>query len=215
MIRFAILITIFLTGAITIASFYPEKARRVYIFKPLTTLLILFLAIMPNSPPSPAYKQFVVAGILFSMAGDIILMFDKKYFIGGLASFLVAHIFYSIAFGGQAMFQLKWLALLPFLIAGILMGGYLWGGLGKMKIPAAFYIAAILCMGWMAANLWLLQPARWSMAALVGAILFVFSDAALAINRFRRPFHSSQFWVLGSYYAAQSLLALSVYGNEL
>ena len=41
-------------------------------------------------------------------------------------------------------------------------------------------------------------------------MLFVVSDAALATNRFRGAFASAQLLVLGTYYPAQWLIALSV-----
>ncbi len=50
-------------------------------------------------------------------------------------------------------------------------------------------------------------------AAAIGALLFMASDAMLAINRFRRPFRLAQAAVLGCYFAGQLLIALSVGGS--
>jgi uncharacterized membrane protein YhhN len=55
--------------------------------------------------------------------------------------------------------------------------------------------------------------ARFSMVTLsaaIGALLFLASDLILAIDRFRRPFHLSHAAVLGSYFAGQWLIALSI-----
>ena len=49
--------------------------------------------------------------------------------------------------------------------------------------------------------------------AFVGAILFVISDLALAVNRFASPIDMAALLVLGTYYPAQWLIALSA-GRE-
>ena len=199
------------SAGITIHAYYPEKQWQKYLFKPLTTFLIFLLAWLSDSPPSPLYHNLILLGLLFSLGGDIFLMLPKDMFLAGLVSFLVAHICYIVAFGNEANWQLSWGALLLFLIAGILVGGYLWQGLGKMKLPASIYIATILLMGWMGVNMWLTHQANWSLLAVGGALLFIVSDSALAINRFRHPFHIAQLIVLTTYYAAQWLIALSTY----
>ena len=65
-------------------------------------------------------------------------------------------------------------------------------------------------MAWQATNHWLARDEIDALLALVGAGLFVFSDAALAWNRFRRPFAGAQVVVLSSYFAGQCGIALSV-----
>jgi hypothetical protein len=45
---------------------------------------------------------------------------------------------------------------------------------------------------------------------MVGALLFLFSDSANAINRFKKPFGPAQILILGPYFAAQLLFALSI-----
>jgi uncharacterized membrane protein YhhN len=49
-----------------------------------------------------------------------------------------------------------------------------------------------------------------AIAGAVGASLFMASDSALVTNRFARPFRLAPLVVLGSYYAAQVLIAVSV-----
>jgi len=85
----------------------------------------------------------------------------------------------------------------------------LWPSLGGLKAPVAVYVAAILLMAWQAANRWLALGDGGSAAAFAGALLFVASDSALAWGRFRGEFRGSQAVVLGTYFAAQWLIALS------
>ena len=64
----------------------------IYIFKPLTLVFIITIAVLAKSPPSRRYKLAIIAGLLFSMLGDTFLMLPVDLFIAGLLSFLVAQL---------------------------------------------------------------------------------------------------------------------------
>jgi uncharacterized membrane protein YhhN len=186
--------------------------RHVYVFKPLTTTLILVLALTMPSPVSSAYQIAVVLGLIFSLAGDVFLMLPSDRFVAGLASFLVAHLCYIAAFfpAAGAMFSL-WV-LLPFLVYGALLLRMLWPHLGRLAGPVLLYAATLLVMGWQAAEQHLALHTAGTLAALLGAVFFVVSDSLLAFKRFVRPFQAAQYAVLTTYFAAQWLIALSVGG---
>ena len=65
-------------------------------------------------------------------------------------------------------------------------------------------------MGWAAMERLNYIPTLGTFLAVVGAILFMISDAVLALNNFRKPFISSELIILSTYFTAQWLLALSV-----
>jgi len=186
---------------------------QVYVCKPLTTSLILLLAwTLPGGEAATSYRLLIVVGLAFSLAGDVFLMLPSDRFLPGLASFLVAHIVYIAAFAGTAGFGHSPTALLPVAaVAGILLR-ILWPHLGPERLPVLAYVAVIATMGWQALAQWLAVGETWALCALVGAALFLASDAILAINRFKGPFAASPLAVLGSYYPAQWLIALSVSG---
>ena len=58
----------------------------IYIFKPLTMILIITIAVLAKEPPSRKYKYAIIAGLLFSLMGDIFLMLPLDLFIAGLLS---------------------------------------------------------------------------------------------------------------------------------
>ncbi|MEP0546805.1 MAG: lysoplasmalogenase [Rhodothermales bacterium] len=184
--------------------------QKVYVFKPLATTLILVLALATPSPVSSVYQTFVVLGLLFSLAGDVFLMLPSDRFIAGLASFLVAHLLYIAAFHPAAGSAMSAWALLPFLLYGAVLLRVLWPHLGRLGGPVLLYAAALLVMGWQAAEQHLALHTAETLAALTGAALFVVSDSLLAFNRFVRPFRMAQPAVLSTYFAAQWLIALSV-----
>ena len=51
-----------------------------YVFKPFTMLLILALAVQPSASTPTSYRVFVVAGLAFSLAGDVFLMLPRDRF---------------------------------------------------------------------------------------------------------------------------------------
>jgi uncharacterized membrane protein YhhN len=85
-----------------------------------------------------------------------------------------------------------------------------WRLRGRLKFPVLVYIAAITGMAWQAADRFVFLGGPAALAAFAGAILFLASDAALAWNRFVRPFDRAQLVILGTYLPAQALFALSV-----
>jgi uncharacterized membrane protein YhhN len=196
------------SAALHIQAEYRAARARVYLFKPLTVVLIIAIALRS---PASVYKYMILAGLLFSLAGDIFLMLPRDRFIAGLVSFLVAHLFYIAAFtidGARGGASLLYAFLL--LVYGGVMLWLLFPHLGKMKVPVIVYMLVILLMVWQASNRWMKSEALSGLLAFAGACLFAVSDSALALNRFRRSFRSAQLLILSTYYAAQSLIALSV-----
>ena len=101
-------------------------------------------------------------------------------------------------------------AMLLAFVPGVVMYRVLLPHLGRMRVPVFFYVSVISAMVWMA---WegLLQLGGYGPAlAALGAVLFLFSDAALAWNRFRGEFRSADAIVLSTYYLSLFLIALSV-----
>lgn len=204
-----LLALVVVSGLTCIASDYAGRRALVYVFKPLTMVWVLILAGQTGAGVEPSYRGLVVAALLFSLAGDVLLMLPSDRFAQGLASFLVAHLVYVVAFGADGGGSGPLLALLPFALAGALAYAWLLPGLGRMRIPVAIYVAAIAAMAGLATARWLSLPGAGALLACLGASLFVVSDAALAANRFRTPFAAAQAVVLGTYFTGQCLIALS------
>jgi len=205
-----ILTVLALVGAIlTILAAYQGWRLTHYLFKPLTIVFIILIALQPNHPTSSFYRYMIIAGLLFSLAGDIFLMLPDR-FIEGLVSFLVAHLFYIAAFMFESGRALSLRGAIPFLIYGCLMLRVLWPHLGKMRVPVMFYMLAILMMGWTAASRWLLTEQPGSLLAMVGALFFIASDSLLSIDKFKGGFRSAQLLTFSTYAIAQWLIALSI-----
>ncbi|HEX8282375.1 MAG TPA: lysoplasmalogenase [Pyrinomonadaceae bacterium] len=207
----AVLSTLVLaSAALTVRAGRAGAGRQVYVFKPLTTALIIVVALQAkHAAVAPGYRPLIVAGLVCSLAGDVFLMLPRERFVAGLVSFLIAHLFYVAAFALDGGARPSAWAAVPLALYGVLMLRLLWAGLGKLKVPVVVYVAVILLMAWAAASRWLAVGDGGSASAFAGSLLFVASDTALAWNRFRGEFAAAQALILGTYFPAQLLIALS------
>ncbi len=193
----------------------------VLVTKPLPVLALLGWVATSASAPTrsePWVYRAVLAALVFSMAGDVILELDKRYFVFGLGSFLVAHLFYLLAFvAPRKGRELKLLAALPFAAWGVGMAVFVWPGLTEkgMAVPVVVYIAVLTTMMWRAAARAddAPTPAQW--ACIAGAIIFGLSDSLIALRDFNAPFEWSKFGILVTYWAGQFGLSLAfVYRDD-
>ena len=207
-----IILTLLAAGsaALHIRAEYRGPRNQVYVFKPLTMVFILLLALLNAREHCTFYAYAVVAGLLCSMVGDVFLMLPSDRFVAGLISFLTAHLLYIAAFTYGSAFRCSIWSLLPYAFYAILMFVILSPHLGAMKLPVLAYIVVILVMGWQAWERWSAVSERSALLAVFGAILFIVSDSVLAIDRFRGHFGFARALNLGTYFAAQWLIALSV-----
>ncbi|NVJ65434.1 MAG: lysoplasmalogenase [Gammaproteobacteria bacterium] len=199
---------IIVSGTAHIVADYKQKWSLTYLFKPLTMLLIIGLLLL-KADLEVSYNQWILLGLVFSLVGDIFLMLRPQKFIAGLVSFLVAHLCYVYAFyQGLIGNDISWLAavLLPI---GIIYLAILWKHLGKYLWPVVAYFMAIGAMLFFASALFLVEMSLMTKLALLGAILFAISDAILAWRKFVKPLKYGQFYVMATYFSAQTLLTLS------
>ena len=190
---------------------YRGPRWQVYVFKPLTTTLILGVALSAPEPISSIYQLAIALGLLLSLAGDIFLMLPSDRFTFGLISFLLAHLCYVAAFASFGEPPWSPWAAAPFVAYGLVLLSLLWRHLGRYRAAVVVYASVLLVMGWQATEQYLAVAETRALVALGGAVLFVISDSALAWNRFARRFRLAQALVLSTYFAAQWLIAVSVY----
>jgi uncharacterized membrane protein YhhN len=204
-----------IAGVVGVAHVAARYAGRPALAGLLKAIPIAILAALVAAEPavvSTRYRWLVFVGLLWSLGGDLWLVFPSG-FVPGLVNFLVAHVLYVVAFApGAGRDARTAVLLLPFLVFGGAMLAYLWPHLGKDRVPVAVYVAVILVMGWRAATrAWVPgTPEPSGTLALAGALLFMTSDGVLAVDRFARRFAAADGVVMTTYYAAQMLIALSV-----
>lgn len=192
------------------------------------------LLAMKISSNSSSYAVLVMWGLVFGWLGDLFLGYptDKIAVSGlGLFAFLGGHIFYIAAFQ-KAIYirypQAHAIAWYEIILVAALVGLIAFYA-NKKKINLKTYMAVPVAMYAVTISFMLIKALRlcigeWAygmndhMAALfltvaVGAVLFVLSDATLGILMFagqenNRPL---KYFNIGTYYAAQLLLASSIF----
>jgi uncharacterized membrane protein YhhN len=200
-----------ISALITIRAAYSLRRRWFYLFKPLTTILILVMALASPILAGNSYAFWVVAGLAFSLAGDVFLMLSDKRFIWGLISFLAAHFTYIVAFTLRAGFrESPWISV-PFIIAALVILAQIAPRARGLRWPVTVYGLALLAMAWRACAAWAILRSLPAFLAALGALIFVVSDTSLGVNRFVRRFRWAQVVVLGTYYTAQALIAWSTW----
>jgi len=151
----------------------------------------------------------MLAGLFFTWAGDVVLEFEGL-FIPGLGCFLLAHVMYLVVFfktpGRNVIFQKRWYLLIPVILSGAGLILYLYNDLADMRIPVIIYSIVILTMLTGAINRLEKVNLISYYLVLTGAILFVISDSAIAINKFSHHFESSGIVVMTTYIIAQYLI---------
>ena len=202
-------LVIFISAAFAISGKYRKTRFIHYAFKPLTMILIISLAWERVTVWPSVYGYFILSGLCVSLFGDIFLMLPPRYFRPGLLAFLAAQVLYIIAFSRDLQ-SISVLPLFIILAYGAVVFLFLFGSLGKYRWPVLVYMLAVSAMAWLAFNRHQALLDMESLLAMVGAGLFLFSDTLNAVNRFKTPFEAAQVLILGTYFAAQLLFALSV-----
>lgn len=154
--------------------------------------------------------------LVFSLLGDIFLLFPFRFFLPGLIAFSLAHIFYITGFNLSAVEMTTGLWLI-FII--ILFGAFfdfspivrrvsIQPSRYKLLPPVIFY-ATIISIMLLSAWLTLARPS-WDGSAVIlvilGASLFFISDSLLAREKFIRPSKVGGLTVMVTYLLAQLLI---------
>jgi uncharacterized membrane protein YhhN len=212
---FSLSVFYFLTGLLFIilqgqVSFLTGLVIKAFIIPLL--MLIFYLNI---SLKIELLNRIMFAGLFFSWAGDLILELSERYgdlFISGLVCFLLAHVMYLIVFfvtpGRNSIFRKYFYLLIPVIVYGIGLVYYLYNDLAEMRVPVILYSMVILTMLTGAINR-LGKVNRISYyLVLMGAIFFVLSDSAIAIDKFSHQFESSGTVIMSTYVIAQFLIVM-------
>ena len=139
---FPLLPLIFLTAMLAIYGEMVGRRTLVYVFKPLTTVLIIALAAQLPAEPASRYRMAILAGLVLSLAGDVFLMLPADRFIAGVAAFLAAHLAYLTAFTSVVPLAASpsTFAAIAVVVAGILIALWRWLPAG-MRAPLVVYAA--------------------------------------------------------------------------
>jgi uncharacterized membrane protein YhhN len=173
-------------------------------------LALLFLYTRSVSDTNKWYST----ALIFSFFGDVFLLYSGQLpFKIGLVSFLIAHIlFIKIVMHRieKVSFSIILKSVIPFGIFLSLLIFTLKDSLGELLIPVIIYGFTISMFGVVSLINYLETKSNKSVWMLIGAIVFMISDALLAINKFYLPKEIFGVLIMGTYIIAQYLIYRSL-----
>lgn len=191
-----------------------------YVFKPTLMLALgVYFFLETAKIVDKKQRNRVLAGLFFSLLGDIFLMFSGGFIIG-LGAFLVAHLFYISAFimhnqGFVFGKRDRFIAAVGILAYGVVFLSAVLPKVNEaLKLPILAYGITILAMLLTALNRWKNVLTNSFQYVLIGAILFVISDSCIAISRFVQPFPFSSVGIMTTYAAGQFLIIKGVLNSD-
>jgi len=183
MSRLIVNCTIIIVAILSIYFQHVGSIKIYNILKPITTILILSIPIIYGNRTCKKYFYSVIVALIFCLIGDIFLL-ENDYFLYGLVSFLIGHLFFLRGFISLGGFKKYLLPLALLLLIGVIFYSIIYDNLGTIAIPVAFYIIAILIMGWQGINLYLWKKKQVFLYIAIAVVLFLISDSLIAVNRF-------------------------------
>jgi uncharacterized membrane protein YhhN len=192
-----------------------------YVGKPLTMVFLISWLMLGAGAGNPfgVPTVLVLAALLFSLAGDILLMLPSGSFSAGLVLFLLAHLSFIAAFGWDRgrLAPGEWLvaagiATLLALLLPPVRAGLRRSGRPNLVIPVAIYAVVLGAMLWSSVGT-LLHPS-WLAAGAVwiafGGLAFFASDVSLVWDRFVAPLPGRRVTTHVLYHVAQLALTYGV-----
>lgn len=179
------------------------------------TLPILLLALYVAMASGPV---LLIVALALSACGDAFLAYEgEKPLLGGLSSFLLAHVAYIALFlpmadvsvlGGEPW---RFAAVAAVIALGAGMAKKLYQPVGDLALPVVAYICVIVAMV-------LTSLALDDAMIFAGAMIFMVSDTALALRIFvfapgSRSNRLAGLFVWTSYYIAQFVMTLALVGR--
>jgi uncharacterized membrane protein YhhN len=197
--------------AIASAPWALERPWLNFACKPLATLCVLAWCALAATD-DPRLRRWLLAGLGFSLAGDIALLWPVSGFLAGLVAFLLGHLSYLVALTSRVRLAARPLAFAAWAAVAVAVLAWLWPGVpADLAAPVVVYVCALAAMAAQASTVWLVNrpgadAPRWRLVALGGA-LFVLSDAILAADKFVGGVPMPTLWNLSIYWLAQWFIA--------
>ena len=189
------------------------RSRRAleYLCKPATLVALIAAAgLLDPAADAQTRRAWFVAALVFSLAGDVLLMLPRDLFVPGLAAFLVGHLCYLGGFWAHgptavalAVAVVVVLVVIAPLARRILTSIARGGQPDELRVAVAAYMVVISAM--LATAL-----ATGNVLAAAGAVLFAASDSMIAWDRFVRSFAWAPVAIMVTYHLGQAGLVVSL-----
>lgn len=202
----ALVILTLVVAAIDWWAAYSGNKPWEYVFKPATMVVLIAAALSIEDPVAGAssgstIRAIMVLGLLLSLSGDVFLMLGEKWFLPGLVGFLLAHIAYIVAlvmtefsvFGiviGAVVVSIGVAIVAPRIVSGANAEDPRMAGAVSVYLTVISFMVIAAC-------------GTGNPLAIIGAVLFYFSDACIGWDKFVQPLRYRSLLVMVTYHLGQ------------
>jgi len=178
-----------------------------YATKPGVMVGLILVAVALH-PASIAERTFFVVALALGLVSDVFLMLPGDLFLAGLVAALFEHFAYIAGFRTRELhaFSLIAAAVIALLSSAVFLPPIyrsIQSKQHRLLFPVLIYVAVFVVMVSSAGG-------SGSVVALAGALLFFYSDAVLAWNRFVRPLPFGRVVNIVPYHLGEAALVLSL-----
>lgn len=178
-----------------------------YATKPAFMVGLVAVALAMH-PVNPSERNFFLIALTLGLVSDVFLMLPRDLFVAGLAAALVEHLAYMSGFRTR---QLHLAGLLVAAAVALVSVALFYPPIDRalrrknprLLAPVIAYVTVFVLMVASAGG-------SGSLIALAGALLFFYSDAILAWNRFVSPLPFGRVVNIVPYHVGEALLVLSL-----
>ena len=217
----------FAIGAIEVIAEVTGNDMVRFISKPLLMIVLIAFYMQAVAGNWTKIHKLMRVAFFFSWIGDVALMFvfkNENFFLVGLVGFLITHILYAVAFANVSnksalpLLPEKFWVIMPLIIYMLALLSLLIPGITANEktqpflIPVLVYSTAIATMVVFGINRYKRVNDKSFALVFGGALLFMFSDSIIAINKFLHPFATAGIFIMilyisGQYFIAKGTLA--------
>jgi uncharacterized membrane protein YhhN len=212
------LLTALLLAALEAWALHKNQLKLEMIAKP-GVMLVLFLWLWTSAGLGGVPGWFAL-GILFSLAGDVLLMLSlDRFFLAGLGAFLFAQIAYVVGFNIPIPPLSMW-GLGMAIVIGVggarvirrILDAVIAKGQSRLGIPIALYgiVITLMLLSAMLKQFDVTWEAGAALLVGTGAFLFYISDIILAWNKFVAPIQHGRIYNIATYHLGQIALIAGV-----
>jgi len=215
MIQYIFLIVYFIILGLHVVAEYFEHKKGRYATKPLLVSLLILYYLLSLSVTQ--YNWLLILALIFGYLGDIALMIGRegKWFMMGLGSFLIGHIFYIIAYflsiTDITQFPIwGFLLFIPSIGVALAFIYMIKGKMGDLQKPTLIYIIIITVMSLTAVLRFAEFQGPSFFMVWIGSLLFMIADGIIALDKFYKEIPHSRVYVMIPYGLAQFLIVQGI-----
>ncbi|TKI07164.1 lysoplasmalogenase [Martelella alba] len=202
-------IAVVFSGWLFVDAAYRGPAWQRWLFRPVTLLLLLVLAL--QAPVMTATGYLILLGLVATLAADTLSLLPKERMMYVIGAYFLSHLLYTLGFASQMTFSIFWPLPVALLIIGALLLTAVWTRLHELRWPICTYVAMTLIMVWVAGEQYFGNRSSHGFSLLAGTALLLVASAVWLISHYRYSFRASRAVVAACYFAGHFLIVRSLY----